>query len=95
MGTAQRNFNLLSSEKVECVNVHNRAGEALGSIDHLMIDRVSGNVRYAGMSFGGFLSVGHSHYPLPWSSLHFDAELDGYATNKRRGCGLALSCFSG
>jgi hypothetical protein len=33
------------------------------------------------MSFGGFLGLGHSHYPVPWGALTFDTSLDGYRTN--------------
>ena len=33
------------------------------------------------MSFGGFLGLGHSHYPLPWSSLTYDKRRNGYTTN--------------
>ena len=33
------------------------------------------------MSFGGFLGLGHSHYPLPWGALKYNTKLDGYETN--------------
>jgi hypothetical protein len=46
-----------------------------------MIDKVSGRVAFAVMSFGGFLGLGHSHYPLPWGALAYDTGLDGYKTN--------------
>jgi hypothetical protein len=45
-----------------------------------MIDKVSGRVTYAVMSFGGFLGLGHSHYPIPWGALKYDTKLDGYVT---------------
>lgn len=77
MGMAQRS-SLISSEKVEGTNVYDNNGNKIGEIDHLMIDRVSGNVRYAIMSFGGFLGIGHSHYPIPWQSFRYDTSLDGY-----------------
>jgi hypothetical protein len=48
--------------------------------DHLMLDKVSGRVTYAVMSFGGFLGLGHSHYPIPWGALKYDTKLDGYVT---------------
>ena len=47
----------------------------------LLIDKVSGRVAYAVMSLGRFLGLGHSHYPIPWSALKYDAARDGYATN--------------
>ena len=53
---------LISSDKVEGTAVYNRAGEKLGSIHTLMIDKTSGKVAYAVMSFGGFLGIG-DRYP--------------------------------
>ena len=47
--------NLIASSKVEGTAVYNTAGESLGEIDDLMIDKLSGKVAYAIMSFGGFL----------------------------------------
>ena len=32
------------------------------------------------MSFGGFLGLGHSHYPIPWAVLKYDTALGGYRT---------------
>ena len=69
---------LISSDRVEGTAVYNNAGEKLGSIDHLMIDKLSGQVRYAVLEFGGFLGVGTDRYPLPWNVLKYDTTLDGY-----------------
>jgi len=30
------------------------------------------------MSFGGFLGMGDNYYPLPWSVLTYNPDLDGY-----------------
>lgn len=81
MITAHPNHALISSEDVEGTAVYNRNGEKIGEIDHLMINKVSGHVTYAVMSFGGFLSLGHSHYPLPWSALSYNPKLEGYETS--------------
>jgi hypothetical protein len=78
--TTHPNHQLISSEDVEGTNVYDLKGTKIGAIDHLMIDKVSGNVRYAVMSFGGFLGLGHSHYPVPWGALKYDANLGGYIT---------------
>ena len=56
---------LISSEKVDGTAVYNGEGRHLGSIQHLMIDKFSGHVEYAVMSFGGFLGIGESYHPLP------------------------------
>jgi hypothetical protein len=79
--TAHPNTQLISSEDVEETKVYGPEGNKIGEIDHLMIDKVSGRVAYAVMSFGGFLGLGHSHYPVPWGALTFDTSLDGYRTN--------------
>ena len=69
---------IISSEKVEGTTVYSTAGDKLGSIDDVMIDKRSGHVRYAVLEFGGFLGVGTDRYPLPWSILKYDTEMDGF-----------------
>ena len=69
---------IISSDKVEGTTVYNTAGDKLGSIDALMIDKQSGKVRYAVMEFGGFLGMGTDQYPVPWDMLRYDTEKDGY-----------------
>lgn len=69
---------VISSDKVNGTDVYNPAGEKLGSIDCLMIDKISGKVRYAVMEFGGFLGMGTDRYPLPWDTLKYDIGMDGY-----------------
>ncbi len=63
---------LIAADKVEGTAVYNPAGEKIGSIENIMIDKLSGKVAYAVMSFGGFLGIGDKHYPLPWSMLKYD-----------------------
>lgn len=69
---------LIASDRVEGTAVYNRAGEKLGRISNFMVDKRSGHVRYAVLSFGGFLGMGNDHYPLPWSMLHYDTDQGGY-----------------
>lgn len=69
---------VISADKVEGTKVYNTAGDKLGSIEDVMIDKRSGQVRYAVMEFGGFLGMGTDRYPLPWSMLKYDTDKDGY-----------------
>ncbi len=69
---------LIASDRVEGTTVYNTAGDKLGSIDHLMIDKRSGQVRHAVLEFGGFLGMGTDRYPLPWSMLDYVPEKEGY-----------------
>lgn len=70
--------NVISSDRVEGTSVYNAAGDKLGTIDDLMIDKLSGQVRYAVMEFGGFLGMGKDRYPIPWSMLKYDTSQEGY-----------------
>jgi hypothetical protein len=78
--TQHPNHELISSEDVEGTNVYGAGDAKVGEIDHLMIEKFSGKVTYAVMSFGGFLGLGHSHYPVPWSALKYDPSIGGYRT---------------
>ena len=75
---------LIAASKVNGTAVYNRQGERLGSIYDVMINKRSGQVAYAVMSFGGFLGVGDSYHPLPWSVLTYDTNLGGYAVDLDR-----------
>ena len=46
-------------------------GDNIGQIERVMIDKISGKVANAVMSFGGFLGIGEDYYPLPWSVLTY------------------------
>jgi hypothetical protein len=56
-------------------------GKKIGSIERVMIGKRDGKVAYAVLSFGGFLGIGHDHYPVPWQILTYDTDLSGYKTN--------------
>jgi sporulation protein YlmC with PRC-barrel domain len=69
---------LIAADKVNGTTVYNTAGEKLGSVDDVMLDKKSGRVIYAVLSFGGILGLGEKQYPLPWSSLTYDESKEGF-----------------
>jgi hypothetical protein len=69
---------LIASSKVEGTAVYNRQGERLGTVKNFMVDKRSGQVAYAVMSFGGFLGIGAHCHPLPWRVLTYDTRQGGY-----------------
>ena len=69
---------LISAGKVQGTNVYNTQGENLGEVYDVMIDKRSGKIAYAVMSFGGFLGVGNNYHPLPWNTLKYDTRQEGY-----------------
>ena len=72
---------LIAAGKVDGTTVYNTKGEKLGNVDDIMLDKVSGRAIYAVMSFGGFLGMGESQHPLPWSQLKYDSGMGGYVVN--------------
>lgn len=72
------NLRLISSRKVEGTPVVGRDGERLGTIQSFMVDKYTGRVAYAIMSFGGTMGFGQSLFPLPWPLLDYDEANDGY-----------------
>jgi len=78
---ADETHRLISSEKVDGTAVYDRRGERLGTVHHVMIDKYTGQVSYAVMSFGGFLGMGESYHPLPWKALTYDTRLEGYVVD--------------
>jgi hypothetical protein len=62
---------LVPSDRVEHANVFGQDGAKLGTIERLMLDKVSGTVAYAVIKTGGLLAS-HHHYPVRWDALRFD-----------------------
>jgi len=79
---------LIGSDKVEGTAVYDAHGEHMGSIARVMIEKRSGQVAYAVLSFGGFLGIGSDYYPVPWTALTYDTALGGYRTNARKSSGM-------
>jgi hypothetical protein len=75
---------LIAANQVAGTSVYNTAGDKLGSVEEVMIDKSSGRIAYAVLGFGGFLGIGNRHHPLPWSTLHFDTSLGGYVVDLDR-----------
>jgi hypothetical protein len=69
---------LIGSDKVDGTAVYGADDRKIGSVQRVMIDKISGKVAYAVISFGGFLGMGEDYYPLPWSNLKYDTSLGGY-----------------
>jgi hypothetical protein len=78
---ARETTSLIGSDKVEGTAVYGADQKKIGSIERVMIDKTSGKVAYAILSFGGFMGMGEDYYPVPWSTLKYDTNLGGYRVN--------------
>ena len=78
MESPDETTSLISAGKVQGTPVYNTDGESLGELYDVMIDKRSGQIAYALMSFGGFLGIGERYHPLPWNTLKYDTGQEGY-----------------
>jgi sporulation protein YlmC with PRC-barrel domain len=69
---------LIASNKIEGTPVYNRQGEHLGAVHHLLVDKITGQIAYAVISFGGLLGVGERYHPVPWKVVVYDLAKEGY-----------------
>lgn len=84
--TAPTTGHLIAGGKVAGTEVYALDGDHIGRIEDVMLDKPTGRVAYAVLSFGGFMGLGSKHYPLPWDMLRYDTNLGGYVVklNKAR-----------
>jgi hypothetical protein len=79
--TSRETVSLIGSDKVDGTAVYGADDRKIGSVQRVMIDKISGKVAYAVVSFGGFLGMGEDYYPMPWANLKYDTRLGGYRVN--------------
>ena len=65
---------VLSASTLTGDKVVNSYGEDLGRIEDFMLDVENGRIRYAVLSFGGFLGVGDKLFAIPPEKLKVDTE---------------------
>jgi hypothetical protein len=73
-----QSHHLIASDRVEGTAVRRPNGDKIGHIERLMIDKISGKVSYAVLSFGGFLGMGANLLPLPWARLKYNPSFEAY-----------------
>nr|WP_319585720.1 PRC-barrel domain-containing protein [uncultured Desulfobulbus sp.] len=62
-------------------DVANHKGEDIGDIKEIMLDVRTGEVRYAVLSFGGFLGMGEKLFAVPWVALTLDTANKRFVLN--------------
>jgi len=62
-------WNLIKGSTFIGADVENPEGQNLGDIKDVVIDRNSGRIAYAVVSFGGFLGMGEKLFAVPWGAF--------------------------
>lgn len=75
---SRETVSLIGSDKVEGTAVYGADQKKIGKLERVMIDKISGKIAHAVLSFGGFMGMGEEYYPMPWSMLKYDLNLGGY-----------------
>jgi sporulation protein YlmC with PRC-barrel domain len=74
------------------LNVYGDSDEKLGDIKDLVIDPKQGKIRYAVVTFGGFLGMGDKFFAIPWSDIEFVSKgTTSSGTIKEDHCILAIN----
>jgi hypothetical protein len=71
-------YDMVDSDDVIGTTVYDADDENVGKIERLMLTKRGGRVACAVLSFGGLWGLGSEYYPIPWSSLSYDEDLDGF-----------------
>ena len=75
---AKESHQIIAADKVEGTAVYNMAGDKVGTIRNVMIDKISGKVVFATLASGGVLGIGSKYHALPWNVLTYSTDLGGY-----------------
>jgi sporulation protein YlmC with PRC-barrel domain len=81
MPTASGHTKAIRAKKVIGTAVKDPGGKKIGEIEDVVLDKLSNNIMFAAVSFGGFLGVKEKYHPIPWSMLTYDEDEDGYVVN--------------
>ena len=78
MSTPSGHTTAIRAKKVIGTTVKDSAGQTIGSVEDVVLDKLSNDIMFAVVSFGGFLGIGEKYHPIPWSALDYVPEEDAY-----------------
>lgn len=78
MTTQSGHTNAILASRVKGTSVYNTAGEKIGHVEDVVLDKTSDHIMFAALGFGGMLGIGEKYYPVPWSVLDYSPDKGGY-----------------
>jgi len=78
MTTSSGHTTAILASKVKGTTVYNDNGDKIGTVEDIVLDKLSNQIMFAALGFGGVLGMGEKYYPVPWSLLDYDKEKGGY-----------------
>jgi sporulation protein YlmC with PRC-barrel domain len=84
MPTPDGHTRAITASKVLGTSIYNRSGEKIGNVQDVVLDKMSNEIMFAVVSFGGFLGMGKKYHALPWARLDYQTDHDGYVVGVSR-----------
>jgi uncharacterized protein YrrD len=81
MPTVSGHTSAVRAKKVLGTKVSDTAGNKIGQIEDVILDKQSNSILFAVVGFGGFLGMAEKYHPIPWSSLDFDPVENTYVVS--------------
>jgi len=78
MTTSTGHTEAIAASRVIGTAVYNTEGNSIGTIEDVMLDKLSNGIMFAVVGFGGFLGIGEKFHAIPWSQLDYDTRVGGY-----------------
>ena len=78
MATLSGHTEAIRASRVIGTSVYNGAGDSIGTIEDVVLDKTSNGIMFAVIGFGGFLGIGEKYHAIPWASLDYDEDKGGY-----------------
>ena len=58
------------------MNIYNPQGEDVGEVNDIVLDPNTGKMRYAAVTYGGFLGIGDEMFAVPWDAFQCTQDPD-------------------
>ncbi|HEU4624727.1 MAG TPA: PRC-barrel domain-containing protein [Steroidobacteraceae bacterium] len=81
MGTASGHTKAIRAKKVIGTSVKDATGKKIGEIEDVVLDKLSNNIMFAVVGFGGLLGMAEKYHPIPWSALDYDETQNAYVVS--------------
>lgn len=67
---------VVKASEVTGVHVKNLAGDSMGTINEVVLDKAKGHVSYLVLDFGGFWGFGNKFFAIPWALFTYNEQQD-------------------
>jgi len=78
MTTSSGHTSAILASRVKGTAVYDGSGDKIGTVEDVVLDKLSNRIMFAALGFGGVLGMGEKYYPVPWSLLDYDDDKGGY-----------------